>query len=179
VRPVWQKIFALPVTEVYADWGAPAAGPPYLTIRRAPPVQWFSDEEDNFNSRMLPLLMAGAVVGNAYEAVTVPWMRALGGSVVENLPESAYRLRNHELELWGEFRPGQEIKTHLRHLESYWRVADPECARIRDDDGEIGLVMLKPCGYVAISIRPGFETAGWVVSAIGLAMTAAMLWRKS
>lgn len=178
VRPIWSKVFALPPAEVYSDWAVSLEGPPYTMIRSVPYVQDFTDDQDNFNSRMLPLLMAGAVVRNPYVTLNgVPWMPT-EGKVVESLPEASYQLRNHRLEFWGDFREGQEIAINLQCPRHYWRVADRSTARIQRQHGAIKLVILKPCQYLLVTIRTGLETAGWVVSGIGIVLAAAVLWRE-
>jgi hypothetical protein len=204
VRPIWGRIFALQPTEEYEDWGVvprestptnagaissamPEAagaldttleGAPYTTIRSAPLAQNFTDKQENFNSRMLPLLMAGAIVRNSYTALNgVHWLPIREGQVVEGLPESQYRLRNHELEFWGSFFPGDEIKIHLWCKKHYWKVADRSAARIYGNSGGTTVVILRPCHYVRISIRNGLEIAGWIVSSLGIVIMAAVLWR--
>jgi hypothetical protein len=179
VRPIWGRIFALLPAEEYQDWGTTLEGAPYTAIRSAPVVQKFTDKQENFNSRMLPLLMAGAIVRNSYTALNgVYWLPIREGQVVEGLPESQYRLRNHELEFWGAFFPGDEIKIRLRCKKSYWKVADRSTARIYGDSGGTTLVILRPCNYVRISVRSGLEIGGWIVSGLGIVITAAVLWRE-
>lgn len=178
VRPIWSKVFALPLAEVYPDWGVTIDGKPYSEIRLAPPHQAPTGDEEGFSSRMLPLLMAGAIVGNAYVAPALPWTPPADGSVVEGLPDTGYRLRNHEIDLHGDFRPGQEIRIKLRYAPGTWKIVDRTAARIDRDAGAMKVVILRPCQHVRITVRTGLEIVGWVVSGIGFACTAIVLRRE-
>jgi hypothetical protein len=96
---------------------------------------------------------------------------------VEGLPESEYRLRNHEIDLSGDFRPGQEIRVQLHYKKAYWKVADRTSARIEPDAAGMKLVILKPCQNVRVVFRTGQENLGWIISGIAVAATSAVLWR--
>jgi hypothetical protein len=146
-------------------------------VRSAPPFQEFSAHEEMFNSRMLPLLMAGAVVRNAYITMALPWGRPEEGRVVEGLPQGAYELRNHAIDLLGDFWPGQQFKIRLHYKKSEWRVADRESARLEADAVGMRVVILKRCRNVRILFRSGRELFGWIISAIAVASTFAVLRR--
>jgi hypothetical protein len=177
VRPIWSKVFALPVEQAYPDWGVTVSGPRYGVTLSAPPFQEFTSNQEMFNSRMLPLLMAGAVVDNAYITMALPWARPPEGKVVEGLPEGAYRLRNHEIDISGNFHPGQQIPVHLHYKKSFWRVANRESARVEPDVAGMKVVILAPCQNVRVLFRDGREILGWIISAIAVASTFAVLRR--
>jgi len=179
VRPVWSKVFALHPAEAYRDWGVTVAGQRYATTRSAPPFQTFNSQREMFNSRMLPLLMAGAVVRNAYITMALPWPRPPEGNVVEGLAEGAYRLRNHEIDLFGDLRPGQEIKIHLHYKRAYWDVVDPTSANVDWDPAGMKLDILKPCQNVRIVFRTGKESFGWIISGLAVVATSAVLRRRA
>ena len=178
VQPIWSRVFSLRPDEAYADWGLSLRDPPYSVVRSAPFTLESGNAGGEFNSRMLPLLMGGAVVGNAYATLNgVPWMERGDGKVVESLPEDAYQLTNHNLEFWGDFTPGQEIAINLHFVEAYWKVDDRKVARIYDDDGMIRLQILEPCHHVRITMRSGWESAGWAAAGIGFLLAAVAPWR--
>src|SRR5205085_2411690 len=82
VRPIWSRVFALPVEDAYPNWGVVVPGLRYATVLSAPPFQERTRDRELFNSRMLPLLTAGAVVRNAYITMATPWPRPPEGRVV-------------------------------------------------------------------------------------------------
>jgi hypothetical protein len=177
VRPIWCKVFALPVAEAYPDWGITIPGPRYGTTLSAPHFQELRPDREMFNSRMLPLIMAGAVVRNAYITLALPWGRPPEGRVVERLPEGAYRLRNHEIDLSGDFRRGEQIDVHLHYKKAYWRVADRESALVEPDPTGMKIVILEPCHHVRVVFRDGREIIGWIISGIAVASTFAVFRR--
>ena len=178
VHPIWSRVFSLRPDEAYSDWGLSLRDPPYSVVRSAPFTLESANAGGEFNSRMLPLLMGGAVVANAYATLNgVPWMERRDGKVVESLPEDAYKLTNHNLEFWGDFTPGQEIAINLHFVKAYWKVDDPKVARIYDDDGPIRLQILEPCHHVRITMRSGWESAGWAAAGIGFLLAAVAPWR--
>jgi len=179
VWPIWTKVFALPAEEVYSDWGITLPGPRYHSIRSAPPFQPFAEHQEMFNSRMLPLLMAGAIVGNAYVAMVSPWERPPDGSVVQSRDQVTYRLDNQEIKLFGDFRRGDRIKINLRYPTEYWRVADPRSARIEGHRSGTIVTILTGCRNVRVVLRTGLETAAWIVSGISLIALWLVLRRRT
>ena len=179
VRPIWIKVFALPPEQAYPDWGIRRPGPRYQTIESTPWFQEFTYDEDMFNSRMLPAIMAGAIVSNAYVTMALPWARPPDGSVVEGWPDDGYRISNHEIEFFGDLRPGREIKVNLHYAKEYWNVADRTSARIEQDGAGMRLVVQRPCERVRIVFRTGRETVGWIVSGIALVVVSLVLRRQT
>jgi len=177
VLPIWTRIFALPVSEVYGDWGIALPGARYHSIRSAPPFQSFSASHEMFNSRMLPLVMAGAVVRDAYVTMALPWARPPEGAVVKDWPDEGYRIANQELELFGDLRAGREIEIHLHYPKKYWKIADPTAARLEPYEAGVKLLILKPCTSVRIVWRSRLEIAGWIVSTIALLAAVVVVWR--
>jgi hypothetical protein len=178
-RSVWSNVFALDAREAYADWGLTLREARYSTVRSAPPYQpSLSPTQDMFNSRMLPLLMAGAVVRNAYVTPALPWSRPAEGNVIEGIAPDGYRLTNHQLELFGDLHAGQQIRIKLRYSRKDWTVTDRTAARIDADAGGMKLVILRPCSYVRVAVRPGLETPAWIVSLVGLASTLVAVRRR-
>jgi len=176
-RPIWSRVFELPPGEVYDDW-PPVPEVPYATVRSAPPYQPFTATQEMFNSRMLPLVMAGAVARNAYVTPALPWPRPAEGSIVEGLAPGQHRITNHELELFDDFRAGQEIRIKLRHSTKHWKVVDPTSARLDAEAGGMKLVILRPCPSVRIVFHSWLERAAWTLSVAGLIATALAVRRR-
>jgi len=176
VWPIWSRVFDVPVTEAYPQWGSVPERPTYSEVHAAPPFQDFSAARDMYNSRMLPLLMAGYVVPNAYTALTLPPVRLSEGPVVrESPPGLRCRIGNHTIELEGDLRPDHDVKLAIRPVRHGWKVDDRSCARIENHQGEMKIVMLKPCDRVRLSFRSGGEIAYWIVAATGLAASIALI----
>jgi len=171
VRPIWTRVFEVPLSEAYPDWQSATSDREYSVVRSAPPFQPFTPAGDMYNSRMLPILMAGDVVPNAYTALTLHHLRLPDGPLVHGgPPDLRYRIGNQWIDLDGDLRPGEDVTVAVRSPHHAWKVDDRSCARPQNDEGEMRVVMLKRCGHVHLSMHSSWELVGWIVAAIGLAL---------
>jgi hypothetical protein len=110
--------------------------------------------------------------------VTLPGIALNGGSVVGGIPGVHYQISNHRLELWGDFRVGQQLSINLRFID-YWEAGDRKSYRLNSDHGGMRLKILRPCHHIVMSIHPAWEMIAWIVSGIGLTFAVILLWRTA
>jgi len=162
-RPIWQRVFSFAPAKVYPDWGIHRDAAPYDEVLLAPDYR-----PPTMNSRMLPLLMTGAVVSNAYVSPRLPWDRPTPGHTVTAPPGTSVQLQNQTLDFFGDFAPGDTILAKIRYRENIWKLTDETAARIEADEGGMRIVVLRSCRHVQVALRDRGDTIAWIVAALGL-----------
>jgi hypothetical protein len=179
VMPIWTRLFSIAPEHVYSTWGLEESDPPYSYLVSAPAFQEFTKNVDRFDSRMLPLIMAKTIVRNAYTGVNLPPFLPAEDHVIEWPQNVRYVINNQQIELYGDFWPGQLIKLNLLY-HPYWKSGMPETVSVENDGNLMRLSIQQACSSIVIKISASWEKMAWMISPFGILgmMLVDILWLR-